>query len=123
MANVVASAPPVRERDMPFLAHLEELRRRIIFSICVLSILVVHRSRAVSHREAVCPSFLGQHGGTIPCRWTVRLQGGLSGLPALPDRYGEQFQPMITIGEYTKLFATIIIGLGLTFEMPILASF
>jgi sec-independent protein translocase protein TatC len=30
---------------------------------------------------------------------------------------------MITIGEYTKLFATIIIGLGLMFEMPILVFF
>src|SRR6202140_1610404 len=37
--------------------------------------------------------------------------------------YGERFQPMITIGEYTKLFATIIIGLGLMFEMPILVFF
>ena len=30
---------------------------------------------------------------------------------------------MITIGEYTKLFATIIIGFGLMFEMPILVFF
>src|SRR5579862_9235222 len=37
--------------------------------------------------------------------------------------YGGRFQPMITIGEYTKLFATIIIGLGLMFEMPILVLF
>ena len=37
--------------------------------------------------------------------------------------YGQQFQPMITIGEYTKLFLTIIIGLGLIFEMPILVFF
>ena len=37
--------------------------------------------------------------------------------------YGERFQPMITMGEYTKLFATIIIGLGLMFEMPILVFF
>jgi len=36
--------------------------------------------------------------------------------------YGERFQPMITIGEYTKFFATIIIGLGLMFEMPTLAA-
>ena len=38
MANVVASALPLHERAIPFLAHLEELRRRIIFS--VLGILV-----------------------------------------------------------------------------------
>jgi sec-independent protein translocase protein TatC len=37
--------------------------------------------------------------------------------------YGDQFQPMITIGEYTKLFLTIIVGLGLIFEMPILVFF
>ena len=37
--------------------------------------------------------------------------------------YGSQFQPMITIGEYTDLFLTIIIGLGIVFEMPILAFF
>src|SRR5438445_9492665 len=34
--------------------------------------------------------------------------------------YGQRFQPMITIGEYTRLFLTIIIGLGLVCEMPIL---
>src|ERR1700752_3862787 len=37
--------------------------------------------------------------------------------------YGQRFQPMITIGEYTKLFLTIIIGLGLVFEMPVLVFF
>jgi sec-independent protein translocase protein TatC len=37
--------------------------------------------------------------------------------------YGAQFQPMITIGEYTNLFLTIIVGLGLIFELPILVFF
>jgi sec-independent protein translocase protein TatC len=37
--------------------------------------------------------------------------------------YGLRFQPMITIGEYTKLFLTITIGLGLIFEVPILVFF
>src|SRR2546430_15363088 len=37
--------------------------------------------------------------------------------------YGQRFQPMITIGDYTKLFVTIILGLGLIFEMPILVLF
>jgi sec-independent protein translocase protein TatC len=37
--------------------------------------------------------------------------------------YGKQFQPMITIGEYTNLFLTIIIGMGVVFEMPILVFF
>jgi sec-independent protein translocase protein TatC len=58
------------------------------------------------------------------------LAGGLFGYrmvyPASLDfliGYGQRFQPMITIGEYTKLFLTIIIGLGLIFEMPILVFF
>src|SRR5512146_440851 len=37
--------------------------------------------------------------------------------------YGSQFQPMVTIGEYTDLFMTIILGLGVVFEMPILVFF
>ena len=37
--------------------------------------------------------------------------------------YGQRFQPMITIGEYTRLFLTIIVGLGVIFEMPILVFF
>jgi sec-independent protein translocase protein TatC len=37
--------------------------------------------------------------------------------------YGKQFQPMITIGEYTDLFMVIIIGMGLIFELPILVFF
>ena len=58
------------------------------------------------------------------------ISGGLFGYkmvyPASLDfliGYGQRFQPMITIGEYTKLFATIIVGLGLMFEMPILVFF
>ena len=58
------------------------------------------------------------------------IAGGLFGYkmvyPAALDfliGYGKQFQPMITIGEYTDLFLTIIIGLGIVFEMPILVFF
>jgi sec-independent protein translocase protein TatC len=58
------------------------------------------------------------------------IAGGLFGYkmvyPASLDfliGYGQRFQPMITIGEYTKLFLTIIVGLGLIFEMPILVFF
>lgn len=36
---------------------------------------------------------------------------------------GEGLRPMITIGEYTDLFMTIIVGLGIVFEMPILIFF
>jgi sec-independent protein translocase protein TatC len=37
--------------------------------------------------------------------------------------YGKGLRPMITIGEYTDLFMTIILGLGVVFEMPILVFF
>ncbi len=58
------------------------------------------------------------------------LAGGLFGYymvyPAALDfliGYGTQFTPMITINEYTDLFMTIILGLGIVFEMPILVFF
>ena len=37
--------------------------------------------------------------------------------------YGAQFRPMVTLGEYTELFMTVILGLGITFELPILVFF
>jgi sec-independent protein translocase protein TatC len=37
--------------------------------------------------------------------------------------FGKQFTPMITISEYTSLFLSIILGMGLIFEMPILIFF
>ena len=37
--------------------------------------------------------------------------------------FSKQFQPMITIEEYSKLFVTIIVGMGVIFEMPILVFF
>ncbi len=37
--------------------------------------------------------------------------------------YGKDFQPMITLSEYSSLFLTIIVGLGIVFEMPILIFF
>jgi sec-independent protein translocase protein TatC len=37
--------------------------------------------------------------------------------------YSKQFAPMITISEYTDLFLTMIIGLGVVFELPILVFF
>src|SRR5262249_7453523 len=37
--------------------------------------------------------------------------------------FSKQFQPMITVSEYTDLFLTIIIGMGLVFELPILDFF
>ena len=58
------------------------------------------------------------------------LAGGLFGYkmvyPAALDfliGYGKQFQPMITIHEYTDLFLTVILGLGVIFELPILVFF
>jgi sec-independent protein translocase protein TatC len=36
---------------------------------------------------------------------------------------GGQFTPMITVHEYTDLFLTVILGLGLVFELPILVFF
>src|SRR6266513_4397832 len=58
------------------------------------------------------------------------LAGGIFGYklvyPAALDfliGYGSQFQPMITVNEYTDLFLTVILGLGVVFELPILVFF
>src|SRR5579872_6004872 len=37
--------------------------------------------------------------------------------------FGKQFTPMITIHEYTDLFLSVILGLGVVFEMPIVVFF
>ena len=37
--------------------------------------------------------------------------------------FSKQFTPMITIGEYTSLFLSIVLGMGLIFELPILVFF
>jgi sec-independent protein translocase protein TatC len=37
--------------------------------------------------------------------------------------YGSEFRPMVTIGEYTDLFMTVILGLAAVFELPILVFF
>jgi len=188
MANVVASTLPLYERAMPFLAHLEELRKRIIFSVLgILAGFLVcwsYADRLFGLMQQPIIQALRHHGiggGLVYLNPTepfnlylmvalvlglfaaspfvfyqfwlfvapglyrserryvlpflvstvgLFLAGGLFGYkmvyPASLDfliGYGERFQPMITIGEYTKLFATIIIGLGLMFEMPILVFF
>lgn len=58
------------------------------------------------------------------------IAGGLfaykMAFPAALDfliKYGSQFKPMITLTEYTDLFLTLIIGMGIIFELPILVFF
>jgi sec-independent protein translocase protein TatC len=188
MADTVASVLPLHERCMPLLAHLEELRKRIMFSILgILAGFILCWSfadRLFNAMQQPIIHALRQHGfggglvylnPTEPfnlylevalvvglfaaspfvfyqvwlfiapglyrnerhyvlpfllCTVGLFVAGGLFGYkmvyPASLDfliGYGDRFQPMITIGEYTKLFATIIIGLGLMFEMPILVFF
>jgi sec-independent protein translocase protein TatC len=188
MADAAASVLSLRTSSMPLLAHLEELRKRIIFS--VLGVLVgliscwSFADRIFGLMQQPIIGALRHHGiagGLVYLNPTepfnlylyVALVGGLfvaspfvfyqlwlfiapglyraekryvlpfllstvglfmaGGLfgykivyPASLDfliGYGQRFQPMITIGEYTKLFLTITIGLGLIFEMPILVLF
>jgi sec-independent protein translocase protein TatC len=188
MASTVASALPMHEQAMSLLAHLEELRRRIVLSLLGIltgfglcwsfadrlfgliqqPIIQVLRHHGIagglvylnptepfnlylgvalvlglfaaspfvlyqvwlfiapglyrSEKRYVLPFLVSTVG--------LFLAGGLFGYkmvyPASLDfliGYGERFQPMITIGEYTKLFATIIIALGIMFEMPVLVFF
>ncbi len=188
MADAAASVLSLHTRSMPLLAHLEELRKRIIFSVLgVLGGFISCWSfadRIFGFMQQPIIGALRHHGiggGLVYLNPTepfnlyleVALVGGLfvaspfvfyqlwlfiapglyrkekrfvmpfllstvglfiaGGLfgykmvyPASLDfliGYGQRFQPMITIGEYTKLFVTIIVGLGLIFEMPVLVFF
>jgi sec-independent protein translocase protein TatC len=188
VADAAASLQSLQARSMPLLAHLEELRKRIIFSMLgVLAGFIACWSfadRIFGLMQQPIIQALRHHGfagGLVYLNPTepfnlylyVALVGGLfaaspfvfyqlwlfiapglyrkekryvlpfllstvglfgaGGLfgyrmvyPASLDfliGYGQRFQPMITIGEYTRLFVTIIVGLGLIFEMPILVFF
>jgi sec-independent protein translocase protein TatC len=61
---------------------------------------------------------------------TLFLSGGYFGYRIVYPRaldflisFGKQFTPMITIVEYTQLFLSIVLGMGLIFEMPVLVFF
>lgn len=56
-------------------------------------------------------------GGYFGYRWVY---------PAALDfliGYGKEFQPMITVSEYTNLFLTVILGLSVVFELPVVIFF
>src|SRR5436305_10415277 len=48
---------------------------------------------------------------------------GNHGLEVFLIGYGGDFKPMITIGEYTDLSMTIVLGLAIIFELPIVIGF
>jgi sec-independent protein translocase protein TatC len=187
-AEGAATLLPPEVRSMPLLEHLEELRKRIIFSI--LGVLagflscwwLAERIFALMQQPIIqALRHHGLSGGLVYLSPTepfnlylevglaaglfvaspfvfyqlwlfiapglyrkekrcvlpflistvgLFLAGGFFGYkmvyPASLDfliGYGQQFQPMITIREYTRLFLTIIVGLGLIFEMPVLIFF
>ncbi|HEY1271864.1 MAG TPA: twin-arginine translocase subunit TatC [Terriglobales bacterium] len=193
MPETVTEAPPPEsaERSLPamsFLEHLEELRRRIIYSIIAVAagflacwefheqiyevmqrpiLLALHNHGMAEKLVYLNPTegfnlylkvaFLAglfvaspfvlyqvwmfispglyrhERSYVLPFMFStvlLFLGGGFFGyrivFPAALDfliGYSKQFQPMITIGEYTDLFLTIIIGMGIIFELPILVFF
>jgi sec-independent protein translocase protein TatC len=193
MPDAVAEAPPTKSPQdsmpaMSFLDHLEELRRRIIYSIVAIAVgffacwgyaekivgwmqkpimealqrngmpqTLVYlnptdpfnlylKVAALAGLFVSCPIVLYQVWMFIspglyrnekryvtPFMFStvgLFLAGGAFGYklvyPAALEfliGYGKQFQPMITIHEYTDLFLTVILGLGVVFELPILVFF
>jgi len=188
MADAAPSSLAQYSQSMPLMAHLEELRRRLVFSVVGILVgflscwSVVDRIFGLMQQPIIqALRHHGISGGLVYLNPTdpfnlyleVALVGGLFAVspfvfyqmwlfiapglyrtekryvlpflistvglfiaggafgykivyPASLDfliGYGQRFQPMITIGEYTKLFVTITIGLGLIFEMPILVFF
>ncbi len=193
MPEMVAELPPDEQEQralpaMSFLEHLEELRRRIIYSIISvavgfiacwsfaeriygvmqLPIVKVLRNNGLPDKLVVLgPTdafnlyikiglmmglfvaspfvlyqlwmfispglYRNERRYVVPFMFSTILlfmAGGLFGFrivfPAALDfliKYGHQFTQMITVTEYTDLFLTIIIGLGVVFELPILVFF
>jgi sec-independent protein translocase protein TatC len=193
MPDVAAEAPPAKPTQdampaMSFLDHLEELRRRIIYSIVAVTVgffacwgyaerivgwmqkpimealrkngmpqTLVYlnptdpfnlylKVGALAGLFVACPVVLYQvwmfispglyrHEKRYVTPFMIStvglfLAGGMFGYklvyPAALEfliGYGKQFQPMITIHEYTDLFLTVILGLGVVFELPILVFF
>ncbi len=193
MPEMAATVPPAGQEQetmpaMSFLDHLEELRRRIIYSLIAVAIgflacwryaeriyefmqqpimIALQRNGMAERLVYLNPTepfnlylkvgFLAglfvaspyvlyqvwlfispglyrhEKRYVMPFMFStvgLFLAGGIFGYkmvyPAALDfliGYGKQFQPMITIGEYTDLFLTIILGMGLIFELPILVFF
>jgi sec-independent protein translocase protein TatC len=192
MPELTATAPPTGEEEgmpaMSFLDHLEELRRRIIFSLIAVAVgffacwgyaekiyelmqrpimeALRHNGMAeklvylnptepfnlylkvgflaglfVASPFVLYQAWLFISPGlyrhekryVLPFMFStvgLFLAGGYFGYKLVYPQalefligYGKQFQPMITISEYTDLFLTIIIGMGLIFETPVLVFF
>jgi sec-independent protein translocase protein TatC len=189
--TAATSLPKSTQEEMPtmgFLDHLEELRRRIVYSIIAVFVGFVgcwfsasrlvgimqkpiievlhqnHQNEMLVYQHPVDPFNLylkvagvaglfvtspfvlyqiwlfiapGLYRNEKRYVWpfmfssvSLFIAGGLFGywivlpkaLEFLID-FGKQFQPMITIEEYTSLFVTVIVGMGAIFEMPILVLF
>jgi sec-independent protein translocase protein TatC len=193
MPDVATEIPPQEdEKDsmptMGFLDHLEELRKRIIYSVIAVAVGffvcwgyadniygVMQRPIMTALRNHHLPEKLVYLNPTEPFNLYLKIAalaglfltcpfvlyqvwlfiapglyrnekryvgpflfstvglfvaGGYFGYqfvyPAALDfliGYGSRFQPMITIAEYTQLFLTIILGMGVVFEIPILVFF
>jgi sec-independent protein translocase protein TatC len=188
MFEIVQEASSEETTGMNFLDHLEELRRRIVYSVLYLMagfcvcwwyheqiFAIMQKPIMIALASHRMPQALVYLNPTDPVNMYMKvaflagifvaspfmlyqvwafiapglhrherryvmpfmfstvglfLAGGYFGYklvyPASLDfliGWSGQFTPMITIGEYTGLFLTIIAGLGFVFEMPILVFF
>ena len=74
------------------------------------------RRFVVPFMTATIGLFMG--GAWFGYRWVLP-----SALHVLIGDFGHRFHPIITIDDYTGFFTSIIFGLGVTFELPILVFF
>ena len=86
--------------------------------------VALHCAGALPERAAVCGSLHGGHGGAVSGRRGLRLLlCAARRAQILIVDFGHNFTSMVTIEEYSSFFLSIILGLGISFEMPILIFF
>ena len=75
-----------------------------------------------NEKRYVMPFMIGD-GRPVSGRSILRLSLGFSRLARFSVHLQHEFRPLIEVNEYTDLFLTVILGLGITFELPILVLF
>jgi hypothetical protein len=85
--------------------------------------VAVHFAGLYANEKEIRHAVHDRHGGLFLCGAFFGYHYVFPGSLGFLFDYSKQFKPLIEISEYTDLFNTVILGLGITFELPILVMF